>query len=427
MIKFECDVPNVFKLDINEKIDHTQFTEVGTYFILTGTCDLMTLVVNPISKVLFPLELEKKNKLLSKIYNITEGYDPKKAHIVYNEFDQFKIEKDHFVSIMRFFRDVYDKHQSESAVLLLVNAEAKRFIPLFVVNFDISGGAVHYIQPTPDHTSARIQEVLKDEKLLAIHNQVMEDYNKLYEAGYRIYGTIHSHCNFNAFHSGVDQADEVKFDGLHITIGNVRSNWSYAQRYMMRGYEKKIESIEELLTCSIKEAEEAVDEWHLPDDFLDRAVKRVWNTNTYQGGTQQGLYNASKPYVHDGDYGEWGNDDIPPDVLERWKAYGDSRKQSQNGGASNQQATNMQAEAKRREKKTVVANMAELADKFEDDIWDEDDTVMIYDDTDRFSWYVRKDFYLVNKEMFDQAINLTVVQSDTARAIQNSTDLWDKD
>lgn len=37
--------------------------------------------------------------------------------------------------------------------------------------------------------------------------------------GYLLVGTIHSHNNFNAFHSGVDSHDERHFDGLHITLG----------------------------------------------------------------------------------------------------------------------------------------------------------------------------------------------------------------
>jgi len=34
-------------------------------------------------------------------------------------------------------------------------------------------------------------------------------------------GTIHSHCNSEAFHSDVDKADEKFDDGIHITIGNI--------------------------------------------------------------------------------------------------------------------------------------------------------------------------------------------------------------
>ena len=38
--------------------------------------------------------------------------------------------------------------------------------------------------------------------------------------GYTMIGDIHSHANFSAFHSGIDDKDEQSFDGLHITIGN---------------------------------------------------------------------------------------------------------------------------------------------------------------------------------------------------------------
>ena len=37
--------------------------------------------------------------------------------------------------------------------------------------------------------------------------------------GWTIAGTIHSHCNSSAFHSGTDESDEKEFDGIHLTIG----------------------------------------------------------------------------------------------------------------------------------------------------------------------------------------------------------------
>jgi len=36
-----------------------------------------------------------------------------------------------------------------------------------------------------------------------------------------IVGSIHSHCDFSAFHSGIDSGDAAKNDGLHITMGHV--------------------------------------------------------------------------------------------------------------------------------------------------------------------------------------------------------------
>ena len=40
-------------------------------------------------------------------------------------------------------------------------------------------------------------------------------------APYQTVGTIHSHCDFGAFHSGTDTHDMGKMPGLHITIGHV--------------------------------------------------------------------------------------------------------------------------------------------------------------------------------------------------------------
>ncbi|MEK7628820.1 MAG: hypothetical protein AAB421_05415 [Patescibacteria group bacterium] len=39
--------------------------------------------------------------------------------------------------------------------------------------------------------------------------------------GYRCVGTMHSHGNMSAFHSGIDTHDEASFDGVHITIGSL--------------------------------------------------------------------------------------------------------------------------------------------------------------------------------------------------------------
>jgi hypothetical protein len=42
--------------------------------------------------------------------------------------------------------------------------------------------------------------------------------------GWKNVGTIHSHCNFGAFHSGTDTGDADNQDGLHITIGHVNQD-----------------------------------------------------------------------------------------------------------------------------------------------------------------------------------------------------------
>lgn len=45
------------------------------------------------------------------------------------------------------------------------------------------------------------------------------------KSGWQAVGTIHSHCNFGAFHSGTDQHDMSGMPGLHITIGHVDRDW----------------------------------------------------------------------------------------------------------------------------------------------------------------------------------------------------------
>jgi hypothetical protein len=54
--------------------------------------------------------------------------------------------------------------------------------------------------------------------------------------GFELFGTIHSHADISAFHSGTDDRDEIHFDGLHITIGNLdKPSRSYACRWMLAG------------------------------------------------------------------------------------------------------------------------------------------------------------------------------------------------
>ncbi len=93
------------------------------------------------------------------------------------------------VRTLLFFKRVYKVHRSEAAILLHYNPESKEFY-LHCPEQKVSGGGVSY------------------------------DSSERFE-GHLLVGTIHSHCDFNAFHSGVDIHDEMNFDGIHITLGHV--------------------------------------------------------------------------------------------------------------------------------------------------------------------------------------------------------------
>lgn len=87
-----------------------------------------------------------------------------------------------------FFRVVYKKHSAEAAVLLLYqDGEWDLSAP----EQEVGGASVDY----------QVRPVDKEGKLLV--------------------GSIHSHPNFGASFSGIDDKDDKYFDGIHIVLGNV--------------------------------------------------------------------------------------------------------------------------------------------------------------------------------------------------------------
>jgi PRTRC genetic system protein A len=90
---------------------------------------------------------------------------------------------------LAFFRVVYKEHRSEAAVLLYYNPEEQVY-ELSCPDQVVSAGRVRYENP---------------ESI----------------PGYRLVGSIHSHCNMSAYHSSIDHLDEMFFDGIHLTFGRV--------------------------------------------------------------------------------------------------------------------------------------------------------------------------------------------------------------
>lgn len=89
---------------------------------------------------------------------------------------------------LSFFKTIYEKRKSEAMVD--ITWHPTHGYRLFVPPQRATGGGVNATR-TPEHYQGQIV------------------------------GTIHSHCNFSAFHSGVDKHDADGHDGLHITIGDV--------------------------------------------------------------------------------------------------------------------------------------------------------------------------------------------------------------
>jgi len=104
-----------------------------------------------------------------------------------------------------FFRTVYKKYHDESAIMLHYNPTTKQYA-LVCPEQTVGPGSVEY------DSSDRIDN------------------------DYLLVGSIHSHCGFGAFHSGVDRSDEETFDGLHITIGHVdRKHFTFVASLVVNG------------------------------------------------------------------------------------------------------------------------------------------------------------------------------------------------
>lgn len=121
----------------------------------------------------------------------------------------------HVFKIKKFFQDVVRLHRSEAATILLYN-RATRDFKVQITDQRVSHGGVNY-------------------RMLGLaHDEETKDYLRV--------GTIHSHCDFDAFHSGTDIGDEESFDGLHCTFGhNDRDQFSISASIVVNGYRVSVD------------------------------------------------------------------------------------------------------------------------------------------------------------------------------------------
>lgn len=93
--------------------------------------------------------------------------------------------------IYDFFKRIYDKYQTEAEVILTADYQTKEW-KAFIPTQKVTGSSVNSVFD-PEHIARR----------------------------HLIVGTMHSHCNMGAFHSGTDINDASDLDGIHFTIGHL--------------------------------------------------------------------------------------------------------------------------------------------------------------------------------------------------------------
>lgn len=102
-----------------------------------------------------------------------------------------KIPGEKFGKVHDFFKKVYEEYHGESIVLLFYDEEKEKYTIL---------------PPEQEVSSAKLK------------------YERFTIDNLLLLGTIHSHGNMSAFHSSVDDKDEKTFDGLHITLGDLKDD-----------------------------------------------------------------------------------------------------------------------------------------------------------------------------------------------------------
>ena len=121
----------------------------------------------------------------------------------------------HVWRIKEFFRKVVQEYHAEAATNLYYRKSDQSF-KIHIPQQQVSHGGVNY------------------ERVGLTHLENMQDYLRV--------GTIHSHCDFNAFHSGTDIGDENDFDGLHCTFGhNDKSEFSISASVVVNGVRRKVD------------------------------------------------------------------------------------------------------------------------------------------------------------------------------------------
>lgn len=109
--------------------------------------------------------------------------------------------------IFTYFEQVYDNWTSEAEVILTYKPDADPPYRVFV--------------PWQRVSAAHVYSIFNPTNIAD---------------GWQLVGTVHSHANFGAGHSGTDTSDGSKFPGIHLTFGNVKdAQPSFAAMAMFNG------------------------------------------------------------------------------------------------------------------------------------------------------------------------------------------------
>lgn len=197
-------VDTMFGVPVYVLAEDMELPQEGTYYVVASN----------------GIFLHKDTGLMKASFSV-EGISPlieyKATNSIRHCFE--KIDEDLCYKVKNFFARVVEEHRSESCVILYYNPNAVgNKYTIVIPQQSVSHGGVTY----------RRKGLTFSEEFAG--------------TGYLPIGTIHSHCDFQAFHSGTDHSDEVSWDGLHITFGhNDKDEFTISASMMMNGRRAKID------------------------------------------------------------------------------------------------------------------------------------------------------------------------------------------
>lgn len=191
-----------------------------------------------------------------------------------------------------FFIDVFEKYKGEGQVRLYYSPEQKTW-KAWAFPQKASGMTTTEMEDSPEFKKDRQEQISRD--FIAL-------------------GTIHSHCDMSAFQSGTDHQDELRQDGIHITMGKINSKKiDYHARLVFKGQmysaviEDHVNEVEEQPEWMKEIPEEYRGGFNLTKFMLDNLkpskYPEKWLANVEDGRTPYPCWRGGSDYYdHNDDY-----------------------------------------------------------------------------------------------------------------------------
>lgn len=240
------------------------------------------------------------------IFNENPGYTIiKEAKKLPGKFDEVKIETSFafptisyeiYRKALAFCRSIFKQHKSEANVLLVLSRDRsieKQEYRIIIPKQRVTGASVKY-----------------------------EVNNSMLKKGEYLAGSIHSHPDFGASQSSTDHADEIQFDGIHITLGHIMKQVPEIHQRLVLNNETYSKMKVDLINII-----PPADSYRVPKKWTDQVEKRKPQiTKVYSSDVGYGSFPDNDDMFHVGcgihpslDYNRHSSKHGNKTVSELWK------------------------------------------------------------------------------------------------------------